>query len=241
MAHEKPLWKMIQDAARELESLGKSPFSRRDLATTIKRDYPDVKDSSLAPMIQGVTTNLKGGSPGGVGKDILRSVGRGLFELNHEGEEAPSLESRGSADLESKPPQALPGRKAPFRLTFETDLQRFLEHDVSQIEGGLILLDREVDVERAGRIDLLCQDEKESLVVVELKIGTADDRTLGQIQRYIGWVKTKKAKPGQDVRGIVVAESYNENLRYSGEGSPVRMLRYNVRVTCQDAWAGERR
>jgi hypothetical protein len=234
----KPLWELIHDAAEELERDGRVPFTRRDIAERIRRLRPEVKDSSLAPMIQGVTSNLKGGSPGGIGKEILRSVGRGLFELNR-GPNEGSVET--GAPREPKPPlptsERSPNEPSQFYLSFETDLQRFLERDLSSIEPDLELIDREVTVEGGGRIDLLCRDGKNSLVVVELKIGRADDRTLGQVQRYVGWTTKTRASPGQQVRGVIVAESFDENLRYSTVGTSTRLLTYRVDVSCRETWA----
>jgi endonuclease NucS-like protein len=233
----KPLWELICDAAEELERDGRVPFTRRDIAERIRRSRPEVKDSSLAPMIQGVTVNLKGGSPGGVGKEILRSVGRGLFELNGGPREEP-IET--GTQREPMPPLPAgersldePGR---FHLSFETDLQRFLERNPSAIEPGLERVEREVNVEGGGRIDILCRDTEDSLVVVELKIGKADDRTLGQVHRYVGWITKTRASPGQGVRGVIVAEIFDQRLRYSTVGTSTRLLTYRVDVGCREAW-----
>jgi hypothetical protein len=181
MPSRKSLWELVREAAEELEREGRVPFTRRDLAERIRRTRRDAKDSSLAPVIQGVTVNLKGGSPGGAGKDILRSVGRGLFELNR-GSGKKSV----GASKEGQQGPARPSTERPldessrFYLSFETDLQRFLERAPSAIEAGLQRVDREVTVEGGGRIDILCKDAEGSLVVVELKIGTADDAPLGK-------------------------------------------------------------
>lgn len=192
-------------------------------------------------MIQGVTANLKGGAPGGVGKEILRSVGRGLFELNRKAEKV--IQERVSQLRTMDVMSATLGRAGEverFYVSYETDLQRFLERNPSAIENGLELVEREVDVEAGGRIDLLCKDTENTLVVVELKVGTADDRTLGQLQRYIGWVTRKKATPGQRVRGIIVAETFDESLRYSTLGTTTKTLRYRIDVSCQEAWSADK-
>ncbi len=60
---------------------GRSPFTRRQLIDCVRKKHPDRGESSLNPMIQGMTVNLKGGAPGGIDKDVFYSVGRGLFEL----------------------------------------------------------------------------------------------------------------------------------------------------------------
>ena len=52
---------------------------------------------------------------------------------------------------------------------------------------------------------------KKTLLVVELKKGRASDAVVGQIQRYMGYVKEELAEPGQDVKGVIIA--LDEDLR----------------------------
>lgn len=66
-----------------------------------------------------------------------------------------------------------------------------------------------------GRIDLLVRDKKDgSYVVVELKKGQTSDDTVGQLTRYMGWVKEHKASGGK-VRGIIIAATDDRRLQYA--------------------------
>ena len=57
-----------------------------------------------------------------------------------------------------------------------------------------------------GPIDILAlsKDNKE-ILVVELKKGRASDSVIGQIQRYMGYVKDELCEDNQTVRGIIIA------------------------------------
>ncbi len=57
-----------------------------------------------------------------------------------------------------------------------------------------------------GPIDILAisKDGKE-LLVVELKKGRASDVVIGQVQRYMGYVKDELADKGQRVMGVIIA------------------------------------
>jgi RecB family endonuclease NucS len=60
-----------------------------------------------------------------------------------------------------------------------------------------------------GRIDLLCYDtRRKRYVVIELKNVRAGQNTIGQIQNYMGWVKSSIAgrKP---VVGLVISRGYD--------------------------------
>ncbi len=78
-AQKKPIWRLVEQCARELTTRGLTPFTRSDLIRCVKRRKPGCPENSINPVIQGVTDNLRGGAPGAEGKDILHSVGRGQF------------------------------------------------------------------------------------------------------------------------------------------------------------------
>jgi len=57
-----------------------------------------------------------------------------------------------------------------------------------------------------GPIDILAvSKDKKALLVVELKKGRVSDMVVGQIQRYMGYVKDELAEEGQTVRGAIIA------------------------------------
>jgi restriction system protein len=65
-----------------------------------------------------------------------------------------------------------------------------------------------------GPIDILAKDKKtNSYVVIELKKNQTSDDTLGQIARYMGWIKETKKDP--NVKGIIIAGSYDKKLDYA--------------------------
>ena len=76
------IWTLVEQCAKELTENGISPFTRADLIKGVQRKDASYGPDSINPIIQGLTDNLKGGAPGAVGKNILHSVGRGLFVLN---------------------------------------------------------------------------------------------------------------------------------------------------------------
>jgi len=45
---------------------------------------------------------------------------------------------------------------------------------------------------------------KETLLVVELKRGRVSDNVVGQILRYMGYVKEELAEAGQEVKGVII-------------------------------------
>jgi restriction system protein len=56
-----------------------------------------------------------------------------------------------------------------------------------------------------GPLDILAiSKDRKTLLVVELKKGKVSDKVVGQIQRYMGFVKEELLEPGQQVRGAII-------------------------------------
>jgi restriction system protein len=69
-----------------------------------------------------------------------------------------------------------------------------------------------------GPIDILAVEPKsKSFVVIELKKGRPSDQVLGQVLRYMGWVKKNLCTSGQAVKGLVVCRDPDPKLSYALE------------------------
>lgn len=108
----------------------------------------------------------------------------------------------------------LPGHTAPLQLYVDA--------------GGRDGVEYQTDV---GPIDLLAIDSEQNFVVLELKLRDGPDRALGQILRYMGWVKTHKAN-GKNVNGIILASQITEKLKYAATQVPqVGLMEYRLAMT----------
>jgi hypothetical protein len=81
-----------------------------------------------------------------------------------------------------------------------------------------------------GPIDILATYDGD-FYVIELKVGRGPDAALGQVLRYMGWVKTHLAG-NKNVFGIVVASDIGKKLMYAVTQVPtVRLMEYDLAVT----------
>lgn len=78
--------------------------------------------------------------------------------------------------------------------------------DANEAEG------REYYAENAGYIDLLAKDENGNYVVFELKKGKSNDCVVGQLLRYMAWVRKNLAKKNEGVRGIIIIGERDDKL-----------------------------
>jgi hypothetical protein len=120
----------------------------------------------------------------------------------------------------------------------ESHLRDFIAHNIGSIKLHGIPLHLYVDstgrdgVEYptdVGPIDVLAEDCKGDLVVLELKLSKGPDRAVGQALRYMGWV-SKHLAPGKKVSGVIVAHEIDEKLKYAVSVTPnITVFQYELR------------
>lgn len=99
----------------------------------------------------------------------------------------------------------------------ESEIEHSIVSNPGVLEDGLEVVGRQVSTS-VGFIDILCKDKDENLVVLELKKGIGSFEVVGQILKYMVWVHENLSK-GKQVRGFVVAKTYDEQLEYAVRGS----------------------
>jgi RecB family endonuclease NucS len=84
--------------------------------------------------------------------------------------------------------------------------------------------------EEVGYIDLLAKNSKGNFVVIELKKGRRDDEVIGQVLRYMGWVRKNLCKKNEEVHGLIVVGERDKKLNYALEeiGVKVSAMVYQV-------------
>lgn len=107
----------------------------------------------------------------------------------------------------------------------QTDLGR--DYSIFEEDGEAVGQQYPTDT---GSIDILAiSKNKKRLLVVELKKGRASDAVVGQVLRYMGYVKEELAEEGQEVRGVIIALEDDQRLRRALAVSPViEFYRYKV-------------
>jgi restriction system protein len=100
-------------------------------------------------------------------------------------------------------------------------------HDIFAEEGETVGQQYQSDT---GPIDILAvSKDKKELLVIELKKGKASDNVVGQIQRYMGFVKDMLAEEEQNVRGIIIALEDDVRIRRAlSVAQNIEFFRYEV-------------
>jgi hypothetical protein len=131
---------------------------------------------------------------------------------------------------ESSPIADVRAVQGAARFAIERHLHDYLFDNWSQLELSkdweLFVRDGEPDAgyefpTPVGRIDLLAKHKREARwLVVELKRDKSSDAVVGQILRYIGWIKAHFAQVDETVEGLVIAASGEDKLHYALSAVP---------------------
>ena len=145
-------------------------------------------------------------------KDLLNSLQaqNTLIDISKYEEELEKLIfGRGENTVISNDPTI----EEPSEFALEKHLEDFLvknwsstslgkKYDIYEVEGEMVGQQYPSDT---GPIDILAiSKDKKTLLVVELKKGRVSDSVVGQIQRYMGFVKSDLAEENQKVKGVII-------------------------------------
>lgn len=126
----------------------------------------------------------------------------------------------------------------PVAFAMEKHLEAFLvanwnstelakNYTIYQEEGEMMGQQYSTD---AGTIDILAvSKDNKKLLVVELKRGRASDVVVGQILRYMGYIKELIATKDQKVEGVIIALEDDQKLKWAlGAVDNISFYRYEV-------------
>lgn len=136
-------------------------------------------------------------------------------------QEAPEAEQPFNA-LEVQHYQTLVHRN--FRRLFPT-LRYYDEASQNEVSGHY-------DTQEIGILDFLAVDDHNNLIVIELK-RRASDQTLGQLLRYMGWVREILCEDNQEVKGMILADTVDVKLDYAlnvVSGVEIRRIKLDIEI-----------
>ena len=122
----------------------------------------------------------------------------------------------------------------------ENDMQKFLYKNWNEIsfvkKGGWAIYSNyslgRYDTKKVGEIDFLAKNEKQNKwLVIEIKKEQTSDKTIGQLLRYMGWVKKEKSLNNDNIEGLILCGEYDSNLDYAVSCIPnvnVKIYRYDL-------------
>ena len=127
-----------------------------------------------------------------------------------EGERGPSIISTDET-VEDASVFALEKHLEDFLVENWASTELGSRYDIFQEDGEIVGQQYPSDT---GPIDILAiSKDKSELLVVELKKGRVSDTVVGQIQRYMGYVKEELAESNQTVKGIIIGLEDDQKIK----------------------------
>jgi endonuclease len=244
--YDRPVRLLLRDMLKELAPERHDVFTREQATSWFAQHYPRIKEGTVTAHLLRFSTNARSRvhyNPR-PDEDILFQLDRSRFRRYDQATDPePIRDGHAAAVPTDDTDDAV--LEAPSEFAYESDLRDFLAKHPSIIEPGLRLYEEEgitgVEFPVGGRfVDVLAVDAANRLVVIELKVSRGYDRVVGQLLRYMAWVKQHQAEPEQGVRGIIIAREISKDLRLACSGIPnVELFEYELSVALRRVEARE--
>lgn len=234
---ERPyVWQMIKEAVDNLN--GRATYS--EIKQYINSKWDNVNEATINAQLIVLSVNQsarihypenKKPRISNTQYDILYSTGRGqvvkynpeehgIWEIFQNEFDAPCIR-KVISDVESETEEQVEQEIGSFIFPIEANLRDFLILNLHTVKDTKLKLyidengrDGKEYPTEVGPIDILTIDEKGNFIVFELKLLRGADKALGQLLRYMGWVKENLAKD-KEVKGVIVANKMDKKIKYA--------------------------
>lgn len=252
MENNKPfVWQMIKEAVENLS--GRATYA--EIKRYIKDKWDDVNESTINAQALVLTVNQPSRihypenhkprlTNSGSNYDLLFSTGRGqvvkykidehgIWEIYKNDFEALDIRQVINEDIES---DNIIDENNSFLFPIEANLRDFLIQNLQTVKQHKLKLYSDSNNREGkeyptgvGPIDILAIDDKGNFIVFELKLSRGVDKALGQLLRYMGWIKKNLAND-KEVKGIIVANKMDEKIKYAVSMTPdVTLYEYEMK------------
>lgn len=244
--YSKPVRVLMKGMSAELAKSPDAIFTKQDAISWFAQKYPKIKMGTVTAHLTKLSTNARsrihyGAKPGE--DDVLYQIDGSHYRHYRPGQDPGPIYAGGTATETPRVPVGedeeaiVEPSSAGAEFAYETDLRNYLAKNLNKVEPGLRVYEEEgitgIEFPVGGRfIDILATDAKGGLVVIELKVSRGYDRVVGQLMRYVAWIKKNLAEPAQSVRGVIVAREISEDLLLACSMVPdVELFEYELSLS----------
>jgi endonuclease len=193
-------------------------FTRQEILGWFQKLYPKLKTATVNAHLTVMSTNAQSRVHHNLrangADDLLFQIDSSNFRLYvKDSDPSPIYKPQEDGDADDAGDNTV----ETHEFAYERDLKNFLVNNPHVIAPSLtVYKDGEitgVEFPVGGRyIDILAMDKDQDFVVIELKVSKGYDRAVGQLLRYMAWIKKNLAEKGQKVKGMIIARSISDDL-----------------------------
>jgi len=243
--YDKPVRSIMHQFVQDARINPDTVFSRETTKNWFKEHYPKIKDGTVNAHLLRMSVNAPSRVHHSLVKgedDLFYQIDSQKFRLyDPKTDPTPVYDAEDpessivSEDAEDKKPGSQ-------EFAYEKDLQSYLVNNLGILEPGLSLYEEEgirgIEFPAGKRyIDILAIDKNNDFVVIELKVSKGYDRVVGQLLRYVSWIRKNLAVEHQKVRGIIIARNISLDLELAcSELSDVQLFEYELTVNLKEKY-----
>jgi hypothetical protein len=217
-------------------------FTRQEILAWFQKHYAKIKSGTVNAHLIVMSTNASSRvhhnlRPNGA-DDLLFQIDRSSFRLYvKDSDPTPIYRQNSDADMEEDADSEEDVNTETHEFAYENDLKNFLASNLHVVrsslavyhDGGINGVEFPVG---SRRIDILAVEDGKDFVVIELKVSGGYDRAVGQLLRYMGWIKQNLAEPGQKVKGMIIARNISDDLRLAtSQVEHVELYEYELSIS----------
>lgn len=236
--YEDPVHILLREMAEDLIEHPDQQFTRQQAIDWFKEKYPNVSSTTVGAQLARLSTNVPHRthySPKPVKDDFFFKIDSQHYRLYNRDQDPKPIHASEESLNDEPGTEEYTNPQGSSEFAYESDLQKYLAKNLSIIKPGLTLYEPEgtsgIEFPAGdGRsIDILAIDSNGDFVVIELKVSRGYDRVIGQILRYMAWVRQNEATSNQKVYGIIIArEISNDLLLASSEVRDIQLFEYEL-------------
>jgi hypothetical protein len=239
--YEQPVRVIMQEMIRALFTQPGQIVSKDRVINWFREKFPKIKRGTITAHLIRFSTNASSrlyynARPGE--EDILFQIDGSHFRRYDPANDPPPIHEASQVSVSMRAPlvEAYEA-EAANEFAYESDLRDFLAKNLTILRRDLRLYAEEgitgVEFPAGNRfIDILAVTPENDYVVIELKVSRGYDRVVGQLLRYMGWIKMNQAEPGQSVTGIIVSREITQDLLLACHGlTNIELFEYQLSVS----------
>jgi hypothetical protein len=236
--YEKPVKLLFHDMVKALAVQKTDILERDKIILWFRQNYPLIKQGTISAHLVRLSINAKSRIHHTVDKgkdDLFFQIDTKKYRLYDQASDPSPIYTK--SQEEEVIATEIENSTEEKEFAYERDLQHFLARNLYLIEPGLTLYTEEgitgLEFPVGNRfIDVLAKDKGNNYVVIELKVSRGYDRVVGQILRYMAWIRKNHAEQNQKVRGVIIAREITEDLLLAcSETQNVDLFEYSLSVT----------
>lgn len=236
--YEKPVRILMRDMADALALQPGQQFTKQQAIDWFAQYYPKIKTRTIAAHLVRLSTNVRNRlhhKPKPGEDDLFFQLDGEHYRRYNPNQDPAPIHSSDDKSNGKTPLEEDFDSQGLSEFAYESDLRNYLAKNLSVIEPGLTLYEEEevngIEFPAGGRrlIDILAVDPSGDFIVIELKVSRGYDRVVGQLMRYMAWIRQNHAEPGQKVRGIIVAREISDDLLLACSETPdIQLFEYEL-------------